>query len=74
MWPIGKSLIKIGGPKAPTAIHGPLGPIFYTIHKVNIIVCQFRVHDLCACDHRRHVEAQVEAQLAKINEDIPVNF
>jgi hypothetical protein len=29
VWPIAKSLTKRGGPKTPTAIHGPLGPAFY---------------------------------------------
>jgi hypothetical protein len=28
IWPLAKSLTKRGGPKAPTAIHGPSGPIF----------------------------------------------
>jgi hypothetical protein len=31
--PIAKSLMKRGGPKAPSAIHGPLGPIFYPLDK-----------------------------------------
>jgi hypothetical protein len=29
---------------------------------------------MCDSDHRRHVEAQVEALLATVDEDIPVNF
>jgi hypothetical protein len=29
---------------------------------------------LCDCDHRRHVEAQVENLLATVDEYIPVNF
>jgi hypothetical protein len=37
IWPIAKSLIKRGGPKAPSAIHGPLGPTFYPVDKANII-------------------------------------
>jgi hypothetical protein len=48
------------------------------LDKANIITyClenQFRAHDFCDCDHRRHVEAQVEALLATVDEDIPVNF
>jgi hypothetical protein len=51
IWAIAKSLTKRGGPKAPPAVHGPLGPIFYPIDKANIIAdClekQFRAHDLC---------------------------
>jgi hypothetical protein len=78
IWPITKSLQKRGGPKTPSAIHGPLVPMFYPIDKVNIIAAclenQFRAHDLCNCDHRRHVEAKGEAVLATVDEDIPVNF
>jgi hypothetical protein len=78
VWPIAKSHSKIDIPKASSAIHGPLGPIFYPINKANIIAdCSenlFRVHDLCDCDHRQHVEAEVEALLAIIDEDILVNF
>jgi hypothetical protein len=50
IWPIAKPLTKRGGPKAPSAIHGPLGPIFCPIDKANIIAdCleyQFRAHDM----------------------------
>jgi hypothetical protein len=78
LWPIAKALSKRVGPKEPSAIHGPLGPIFCPIDKANIIVdClenQFRAHDLCDYDHRRHVEAQVAALLPTIDEDIPVKF
>jgi hypothetical protein len=35
--PIGKSLSKSGGPKAPSTIRGPLGPKFHPINKANII-------------------------------------
>jgi hypothetical protein len=59
-------------------MHGPLGPIFYPIDTANIITdClenQITALDLCDCDHRGHVEAQVEAVLATIDEDIPINF
>jgi hypothetical protein len=37
IWPIAKSLSKRGGPKGPSAIHGPLCPIFCSIDKANII-------------------------------------
>jgi hypothetical protein len=34
IWPIAKSLPKSGGPNAPSAIHGPLGPYFiYSIKR-----------------------------------------
>jgi hypothetical protein len=78
MLPIAKSLSKRGGPKAPSSIHDLLGPIFCPVDTANIITdClenQFRVHNLCDCDHRQHVEAQIEALLAAVSEDIPVNF
>jgi hypothetical protein len=49
IWPISKSVIKRGGQKVPSAIHGPLGPIFYPVDKANIVAdClenQFRAHD-----------------------------
>jgi hypothetical protein len=70
----------MGWPKAPSAIHGPLGPIrvFYQIDKTNIIAdClgnQFGAHDLCDCDHKRHEKTQVEALLTTVDEDTPVNF
>jgi hypothetical protein len=52
--------------------------MFYPIDKANMVAdClenQFKAHDLCDCDHRRHVEAEVEALLGTVNEDIPVNF
>jgi hypothetical protein len=78
IWPIAKSLSKRGGPKAPSEIHGPLGLIFYPIHKTNIIAdClenQFRAHDLFDCDRRRHVKALVETLLPTVDKDISVNF
>jgi hypothetical protein len=78
IWPIGKTLTKTGGPKAPSAIHCPFGPIFYPINKANIIAeCtenQFKTHDLCYYDRRQHVEAQAEALLATADEDTSVNF
>jgi hypothetical protein len=56
IWPITKSITKMGGPKATSAIHGSLGPILYPFHKDNIITdCiedQFRSHDFCNCDRR----------------------
>jgi hypothetical protein len=78
IWPIAKSLSKSSGPKAPSAIHGPLGPVFYPIDKANItadcLETQFIAHDLCDCDCRGQVGAQVEALLASVDEDISVNF
>jgi hypothetical protein len=52
--------------------------MFNPIDKLNIIAeCldnQFRAHDLCENDHRRHLEAQLESLLAIIDEDFLVNF
>jgi hypothetical protein len=66
--------LKIVGSEASSAIHVPLGLIFYQINKANIISdCleyQLRAHNLWDCDYRRHVEAQVEALLATVD----VNF
>jgi hypothetical protein len=73
IWPVGRSITK-----GTTATHGPLGPIFYPTDKANIIEdClenQFTALDLCDCENRRRVEAQVEALLATIDEDIRLNF
>jgi hypothetical protein len=78
LWPIAKSLSKRGVPKTPSAINGPLGPIFYPVDKANIIAdsseTQFKAHDLCDCDHRQYVETQVEALLATVDEDAHVKF
>jgi hypothetical protein len=69
-----KFLSKMGGPKAPSAIHGPLGPIFYPIDKANktaaFFGAQFRAHDLYDCDY----ETEGEAVLATVDEDTLVNF
>jgi hypothetical protein len=78
MWTVAKSFRKSGGPKTPSEIHDPLGPIFYPIDKANRIAdClenKFREHDLCNCERRRHAEAQVEDPVATADEDTPVNF
>jgi hypothetical protein len=78
IWPIVKSLTKRGGPKAPSAIHGPLGLLFYPIDKANTTAdClenHFTAHNLCDCDHRQQVEAIVQALLATIDEGTPVKF
>jgi hypothetical protein len=78
MWPIAKSHTKRGESKAPTEIRCPLGPIFYPIDKASIIAdClenQLRVHDLCYFDKRRHVDAEIKAPLATVDEDTSFNF
>jgi hypothetical protein len=71
IWPTAKSLMKRGGPKAPSAIHGPLGPLLYQINKHNATAdClenQFTAYNLCACDHKEQVEATAQAPLASID-------
>jgi hypothetical protein len=50
IWHIATLLTKSSGPKAPSEIYDPIGPIFYPIDKANIIVdClgkKFGVHDM----------------------------
>jgi hypothetical protein len=77
VWPIAKSLTKRRGQKASCVMYGPIGPIFYPIDKANIIAGCLETsseRDLCDCDHRRHVEGEVGALLATVNEEIPVKF
>jgi hypothetical protein len=37
IWPTTKFLTTRGGPKATTAIHGTLGPVFYLYEETNVI-------------------------------------
>jgi hypothetical protein len=65
IWPTVKFLTYRGGPNAPSAIHGSLGPVSYPVDKASITAdClenQFTVHALC------------EALLATNDEDT-INF
>jgi hypothetical protein len=58
---------KRRGPKASYEIRGPLDPIFYPPNKATAILdfleIQFWEHDLCGCNHRRHVEIPVEGPI-----------
>jgi hypothetical protein len=78
IWPIAKSLTKRGGPKAPNAIYGPLGPAFYPSEKANVIAnCLenlFTPHKLCDADHERRVEARIQALLTTVEENPSVKF
>jgi hypothetical protein len=72
LWPIAKSFIKRDGPKAPTAVHGPVG-ITYTYYpneKANTIANslenQFTSHDLCDGNHERQVQTRVQALLPSV--------
>jgi hypothetical protein len=72
IWPIAKSLTKRGAPKAPTPIHGPLGPSFYPLENANVTAnCLenlFTPHELCDTDHEQWVEARVQALLTIADE------
>jgi hypothetical protein len=78
VWPVAKYLTERGGPKAPTAIHGPLGPVFYPNEKANVIANYlenlFTPHKVCDTDHERRVEARVQALLTTVDENPPVKF
>jgi hypothetical protein len=67
IWHIVKSLITRDGPRAPTAIRGPLGLLFHPSEKANAIAnClenQFTHHDLCDEKHERPVATRVQALL-----------
>jgi hypothetical protein len=71
LWCITKSLMKRVGPKAPTAVHGPLGITYHLNKEANVIVdCsenQFISHDLCDENHERQVETTVQALLASVD-------
>jgi hypothetical protein len=57
LWPVVKPLMKRDGPKAPTAVHGPLG---ITNMKASVItdclINQFKSHDLCDENQERQME------------------
>jgi hypothetical protein len=63
------SLINRDGPRASTAIPGPLGIKFHPLEKANTIAdCfkkQFTPHDLCEENHKRPVEARVQDHQAE---------
>jgi hypothetical protein len=63
--------MKRDGPKAPTAIHGPLEMTYELNEKVNVIASylenQFTSHDLCDENHARLVETTVKALLASVS-------
>jgi hypothetical protein len=60
--------MKMDEPKAPTAVHGPLGITYHSNEKANMTAdClenQFKSHDLCDENHERHVETTFQALLA----------
>jgi hypothetical protein len=74
-WPIAKLLTNRDGPRAPTAIHGPLGIKFHPLEKANTIAdCmekQCAPHDLCEENHKWQVEARVQDLLKAADIDPP---
>jgi hypothetical protein len=72
--PIAKSLTNRDGPRTPTAIHGLFG-LKYPEDKANTIAdClenQFTPHDLCDENHKRRVEARVQALLEAADNNPP---
>jgi hypothetical protein len=63
--------MKWGGPKAPTAVNGPLGITYQPDEKASMIADylekQFTSHDLCDEKHARQVETTVQAMLASVD-------
>jgi hypothetical protein len=59
-----KLLINMVGPRAPTAILGPLGFKFHSLEEANAIAdClgkQFTPYDLCEENHKRKVQDILE--------------
>jgi hypothetical protein len=72
MWPIAKSLMKRDGPKAPAAVHDPLGIAYHPNEKANVIVdclaILFTNHDLCDESHELWVETIAQALLASVDD------
>jgi hypothetical protein len=58
-------------PKAPTAVHGPLGITYQPDEKANVITdyleIQFTSHDLSDGNHKRRVETAAQAILASVD-------
>jgi hypothetical protein len=75
IWPTAKSLMKIDGPKEPTAIRDPFGSTFLPLEKANAIayclVNQLIPHDLCDEHHKRQVESRVQALLEAVDNNPP---
>jgi hypothetical protein len=55
---IAEFLINRVGPRAPTAIHDPLGIKFNPLEKAECLEKQLTTHDLCEENHEWRVEAK----------------
>jgi hypothetical protein len=75
LWPIAKSLLKRGGIRTPTAIHGSSGLKFHPSEKANAtadcLETQFKPHDLCDENHEQLVETRVQALLEDVDNSSP---
>jgi hypothetical protein len=78
IWPTANSLSKFGEQMAASVNHGQFSPIFCPLDRGNInadcLENRSRACDMCDCENRPNVEAQVEALLATVDEDIPIYF
>jgi hypothetical protein len=63
--------MKMEGPKAPTAVRGPLGITYHPNEKANVIAdclyIQFTSHELCDKNHEREVGTTIQARLASVD-------
>jgi hypothetical protein len=63
--------MKRDGPKAPTAVHGPLGITYHPNRKADMIVdClgnRFTSHEPCDENHEQQVETGIQALLASVD-------
>jgi hypothetical protein len=75
LWPIAKSLMERGGPKAPTVVHRTLEVTNHPNEKANVIAdClgnQFTSHARCDEKYERWVKTTVQALFASAD-DIPL--
>jgi hypothetical protein len=71
LWPIAKSILKREEPSAPTDIHGSSGLKFHPFEKAGAIAdyleIQFTPLDLCDENHKRRMEARVQALLEAVD-------
>jgi hypothetical protein len=68
LWSIAQFFMKRYGPKAPIAVHGPLGMAYHPNAYTDCLENQFTSHYLCDKNHERRVEIGVQALLASVND------
>jgi hypothetical protein len=67
LWSIAQFLMKMDGPKAPNAVHGPLGMAYHPNVYTDCLENQFTPHDLRNKNHERLVETGVQTLLASVD-------